>query len=106
MVPLADYQSLERELSIADTVIETQRQIIRADSLAYARLGALRAFEDSTHKAAYSKVARDLAKARRGCRVLGLLPCPQVSAGYGVTLAGGAVHAGPTLSVSIPVRLR
>lgn len=60
MVHLVDYQSLERELSIADSVIDTQREIIRADSLAYARLASLRAFEDSTHTAAYATVARDL----------------------------------------------
>lgn len=106
MVHLVDYQSLERELSIADSVIDTQREIIRADSLAYARLASLRAFEDSTHTAAYSSLARDLARARRGCRLLGLLPCPSVQAGWGATLTGGQVRTGPVLAVTIPVRVR
>lgn len=76
MVHLSDYQSLERELAIADSLIGTQAAIIRADSLAYARLGSLRAFEDSTHKAAFAKLEADLARARRGPRFLGLIPLP------------------------------
>lgn len=103
-VPQSDYLALAHELSIADTVIATQAAIIRADSAAYARLGAIRAFEDSTHKAAYNKLARDLAKARRGCRVLGLLPCPSVTIGYGATVAAGTIHVGPQVGVAIPVR--
>ena len=87
MVALSDYQSLERELAIADTVIETQAAIIRADSLAYARLGSLRAFEDSTHKAAFTKLEADLARARRGPRFLGLIPLP----GRTTTFVLGAV---------------
>lgn len=104
MVHLSDYQSLERELAIADTVIETQAAIIRADSLAYARLGSLRAFEDSTHKAAFTKLEADLARARRGPRFLGL-PLPQITAGYGATLTGGQVRTGPVVAISIPLKL-
>lgn len=76
MVPLADYEALARENALADTVIATQAAIIRADSLAYARLGSLRAFEDSTHKAAFRKLEADLARARRGPRFLGLISLP------------------------------
>lgn len=76
MVHLSDYQSLERELAIADSLIGTQAAIIRADSVAYSHLGSLRAFEDSTHREAYGKLARDLANARRGPRLLGLIPLP------------------------------
>lgn len=104
MVHLADYQSLERENALADTVIQTQAAIIRADSLAYARLASLRAFEDSTHTAAYRKVARDLARARRGCRVLGLLPCPTITVGYGAALAPGFV-TGPAVVIGFPLKL-
>lgn len=103
-VPLAAYTALERELSIADTVIETQAAIIRADSAAYARLASLRAFEDSTHKSAFTKLAADLSRARRGCRVLGLLPCPTITVGYGAALAPGLV-TGPAVVVGFPIKL-
>jgi hypothetical protein len=104
MVRLADYVALERENALADSIIVAQADRIRADSAAYARLASLRAFEDSTHSAAYTKLARDLARARRGPRFLGL-PVPQLGAGYCATLAAGEVRAGPCLSLSIPVRL-
>jgi hypothetical protein len=104
MVPLADYVALERENALADSIIVAQADRIRADSAAYARLATLRAFEDSIHSAAYNKLARDLARARRGPRFLGL-PVPQLGAGYCATLAAGEVRAGPCLSLSIPVRL-
>ena len=104
MVHLSDYQSLERELAIADSLIGTQAAIIRADSVAYSHLGSLRAFEDSTHREAYGKLARDLANARRGPRFLGL-PVPELGAGYCATVTGGQVRTGPCVSLSIKVRL-
>ena len=91
MVHLSDYQSLERELAIADTVIETQAAIIRADSLAYARLGSLRAFEDSTHKAAFTKLEADLARARRGPRFLGLISLPSRTTAFVLGAVVGVV---------------
>jgi hypothetical protein len=103
MVPLADYVALERENALADSIIAAQGQRIRADSAAYARLATLRAFEDSIHSAAYTKLARDLARARRGPRFLGL-PVPQLGAGYCATLAAGVVRAGPCVGLTIPVR--
>jgi hypothetical protein len=103
MVPLADYRALERENALADSIIVAQADRIRADSAAYARLASLRAFEDSTHSAAYTKLARDLARARRGPRFLGL-PVPQLSAGYCATLAAGEVRAGPCVGLTVPVR--
>jgi hypothetical protein len=104
MVPLADYQRLERENALADSIIGAQGQRIAADSVAYAALWRHMAITDSTHNVAHSRLAADLARARRGPRFLGL-PVPQLSAGYCATLAAGAVRAGPCLSLSIPVRL-
>ena len=80
MVPKADYDSLAAEADSlwsvvrADSVaITAQAERIRADSSAYARLASLRAEENRIHKAENSTLRGALAKARRGCRVLGLL---------------------------------
>lgn len=95
MVALSDYQSLERENTRADSIIDVKDSIIRADEAEYARLGALRAFEDSTHKEAYGKLARDLAKARRTG------PAHDTRFGAGATLTANAdaalLVAGPTV---------
>jgi hypothetical protein len=104
MVRLADYRALERENALADSIIVAQADRIRADSAAYARLAALQAFTDSTHSAAYTKLARDLARARRGPRFLGL-PVPQLGAGYCATLAAGVVRAGPCVGLTFEVKL-
>lgn len=104
MVHLADYQSLERENALADTVIATQAAIIRADSAAYAALGMMRMVEDSLHRVRTSALERDLSRARRGPRFLGL-PVPQLGVGYCATVTAGAVRTGPCVSVSIPVKL-
>ena len=56
------------------------------------------------HRAISDLTAR-LRKARRGCRVLGLLPCPELALTGGVTTLGGAVGMGATLGVSIPIKL-
>ena len=113
MVPKADYDSLAAEADSlwsavrADSVAyAAQADRIRADSAAYATLTTLRAEENRIHSTANSTLRGALAKARRGCRVLGLLPCPEISAGYGATLTGGQVRTGPVLAVTIPVRLR
>ena len=45
-----------------------------------------------------------LHKVQRGCRVLGLLPCPTITAGYGAMLVNGQVRVGPTVGVSIPLK--
>lgn len=110
MVPKADYDSLAAEADSlwsavrADSVAyAAQADRIRADSAAYATLTTLRAEENRIHSTANSTLRGALAKARRGCRVLGLLPCPEISAGYGATLTGGQVRTGPVLAVTIPV---
>ena len=113
MVPKADYDSLAAEADSlwsvvrADSVaLAARAERIAADSTAYASLATLRANENAIHTAANRTLRRDLARARRGCRVLGLLPCPAISAGYGVTLTGGQLRTGPVLAVTLPVRLR
>ena len=53
---------------------------------------------------AISDLTTRLRKAQRGCRVLGLLPCPALSAGYGATLANGQVRVGPTVGITVAVR--
>lgn len=45
-----------------------------------------------------------VAKLKRGCRMLAVLPCMQVSVGYGAMLTAGEVRVGPTVAVSIPIR--
>ncbi len=45
-----------------------------------------------------------LRREARGCRVLGLIPCPTVAVGYGAMLTAGELRAGPVVSVSIPIR--
>lgn len=44
-----------------------------------------------------------LRREARGCRVLGLIPCPTVAVGYGAMLTAGELRAGPVVSVSIPL---
>lgn len=111
MVPKSDLDSLAAEADSLWSVVRAdsvayaaQAERIRADSSAYAALASLRAEENRIHKAENSTLRGALAKARRGCRVLGLLPCPEISAGYGATLAGGQVRTGPVMAITIPVR--
>lgn len=42
---------------------------------------------------------------QRGCRLLGLVPCPVVTVGYGATLADGLVRTGPVVAVGWRVNL-
>lgn len=111
MVPKVDYDSLAAEADSlwsvvrADSVALTATyDRIRADSTAYARLASLREREAAIHTSAYNDLRDRLARARRGCRVLGLLPCPSIQAGWGATLTGGQVRTGPVVAVTIPVR--
>lgn len=57
-----------------------------------------------TYEARIETLEGALRRQARGCRVLGLLPCPQLHVGYGLTLAGGAVRPGLQVGVSIPIR--
>ena len=113
MVPKVDYDSLAAEADSlwsvvrADSVaLAAQSARMAADSSAYANLRALLGHERTQYGHALTTLQRDLARARRGCRVLGLLPCPAISAGYGVTLTGGQLRTGPVLAVTLPVRVR
>ena len=111
MVPKANYDSLAAEADSlwsvvrADSVaLTTQSARIAADSSAYASLRAILGHERAQYGHAIAGLQREVAQARRGCRVLGLLPCPEVSAGWGATLTGGQVRTGPVLAVTLPVR--
>ena len=111
MVSKADFDSLAAEADSLWSVVRAdsvayaaQAERIRADSSAYARLASLRAEENRIHSAENSTLRGALVKARRGCRVLGLLPCPTFSAGYGATLTDGAIRTGPVVAITVPVR--
>ena len=111
MVPKADYDSLAAEADSlwsvvrADSVvIAAQGKRIVADSLAYDALASLRADENRLHTAEATDLRAALAKANhKGC-LLGFLPTPKPSVGYGLTLSEGRVVHGPTLSIAIPLR--
>ena len=112
MVPKADYDSLAAEADslwsvvVSDSVaIKAQNDRIRADSLAYDALASLRADENRIHTSEITTLRTALTRAQRGPRLLGLLPMPQLTCGYGATLTGGAIRTGPQCGLSIPVRL-
>ena len=112
MVPKADFDSLAAEADslwsvvVSDSVaIKAQNDRIRADSLAYDALASLRADENRIHTSEITTLRTALTRAQRGPRLLGLLPMPQLTCGYGATLTGGAIRTGPQCGLSIPVRL-
>ena len=113
VVSLASYDSLAAEADSLWSVVRADSVVIASisrriavDSAAYASLASLLADERTQFGNERSQLRKMVTKARRGCRVLGLLPCPTLSAGYGATLTGGQVRTGPVLAVTIPVRLR
>jgi hypothetical protein len=55
---------------------------------------------------AIKSLTSEISRARRGCRVLGLLPCVQPHIGFGASLVGGKVVLAPQIGLSIPLRLR
>jgi hypothetical protein len=85
-----DNQALRGEVSRAHAELVARAHLMALDSAAIRDLRAdrerLRALVDSAPVG------------RPGCRLLGLIPCPVVTAGYGATLAG-TVHAGPSVTV-------
>jgi len=111
VVPKVDFDSLAAEADSlwsvvrADSVvIAAQGKRIVADSLAYDALASLRADENRLHTAEATDLRAALAKANhKGC-LLGFLPTPKPSVGYGLTLSEGRVVHGPTLSIAIPLR--
>lgn len=111
MVPKVDYDSLVAEADSLWSVVRAdsvayaaQAERIAADSVAYVALSRLHANVGQIQQRQITDLQRDLARARRGCRLLGLLPCPEISAGWGATLTGGVVRTGPVLAVTLPVR--
>lgn len=97
-------EAADSAYSTLDRAYHEQRQATAA-ALAWKDLEAARA--DSTEAVAslaITDLTGRLQKAQRGCRVLGLLPCPTLSVGYGATLANGKILTGPTVGISVPMR--
>ena len=90
--------------------IRTQSEIIAnrdAQLQALGRLLALSKQSDSTHKAqrdeARSVANRAPVGQKRGLNLLGVRLCPEIGVGYGATLQGGVVRAGPAVAVIQPL---
>ena len=98
MVPKADYDSLAAEADslwsvvVSDSVaIKAQNDRIRADSLAYDALASLRSRENAIHTSAITTLQRDLARAQRGPRLLGLIPLPSRTTSFVLGAVVGVV---------------
>ena len=109
-VPLAAYDSLYGAYETADSMVQVLhgavRDYVQAASLyASQAVAATGRYDWAVHTmgARIETLEGALRRQAKGCRVLGLLPCPTIAVGAGLTLAGGSIHAGPTVAVVIPL---
>jgi len=88
-----------------ETAYTAQKQATAAAMAGWAAADSALTQQGLVAQRAINSLTVALNKARRGCRVLGLLPCPELALTGGVTTLGGAVGMGATLGVSIPIKL-
>lgn len=111
VVPRAAYDSLWSAYETADSTVQVLHgainEYIHAASLyasqAVAAEGRL-SQDRATYEGRIADLTAALRKQTRGCRVVGLIPCPQLSVGYGAMLTGGQVRVGPAVTVSFPLK--
>jgi hypothetical protein len=94
MLP-APVDSVPTEGTVVPTLIRAADAAIASCHRALSDCGNAISVRDSTI-AQLDTLVRDLRRQRRGCRLLGLLPCPRVSAGLNVDPSGArpGVHLG------------
>lgn len=110
-VPLVAYDSLYSAYETADSMNHVLHGAVR-DYVQAASLYASQAVQATgrydwavhTYGERIRVLETALRREARGCRVLGLIPCPTVAVGYGAMLTAGQLRAGPVVSVSIPIR--
>lgn len=88
-----------------DRAYTAQKQATAAALAGWAAADSAMGAERLITDRAIKDLTARLRKAQRGCRVLGLLPCPELALTGGATTLGGAVGVGATLGVSIPIKL-
>ena len=110
-VPLVAYDSLYSAYETADSMNAVLhgavREYVQAASLYASQAVAATGRYDwavQTLGARIETLEGALRRQAKGCRVLGLLPCPTLYVGAGLTVAGGQVHAGPSVGLAIPIR--
>ncbi len=111
VVPLVAYDSLYSAYETADSMNHVLHGAVR-DYVQAASLYASQAVQATgrydwavhTYGERIRVLETALRREARGCRVLGLIPCPTVAVGYGAMLTAGELRAGPVVSVSIPIR--
>ena len=87
-----------------NTAFTAQREATAAALAGWALADSTLARHDKIANLAITDLTGRLKKAQRGCRVLGLLPCPTAYVGAGATISGGSVSTGLQVGVGIPVR--
>lgn len=110
-VPMVAYDSLYSAYETADSMNHVLHGAVR-DYVQAASLYASQAVQATgrydwavhTYGERIRVLETALRREARGCRVLGLIPCPTVAVGYGAMLTAGELRAGPVVSVSIPIR--
>jgi len=88
-----------------DRAYTAQKQATAAALAGWAAADSSLSRERNIANLAITDLTARLRKAQRGCRVLGLLPCPELALTGGATTLGGDFGMGATLGVSIPIKL-
>jgi hypothetical protein len=94
-------------LAADNDTLRTTLGTLKGQLAATVHLLALSRVSDSTHLAERDRAIATANRApvghKRGLSLLGVRLCPTIGAGYGATLQGGVVRAGPTLAVVQPL---
>lgn len=103
---------LYKHLAIIDTLLREQGVLhdrIARDSTRLVAYATLVSYQDSSitllqrSNALLRTHVETAPVGRPECRVLGVIPCPVMTAGASAVLVGGAVRIGPSVAIGIPI---